>query len=146
MMYMVGLRVIFILLSIPDITFIGADCYEGLRLKPQIDKLAIELAGFHDWFYLGRNALYPIALEGALKITEVSYVHAQGIPTGEMKHGAIALVNKDHISVLLLPEDELLYEKGLSALEELKARHGRVLTIIPAPNQKAVITTCKLPT
>ena len=107
-----------------------------LTLKPQIDKLAAELSGYHDWFYLGRNALYPVALEGALKITEISYVHAQGLPMGEMKHGPISLVNKNHLSVLLLPEDEMLYNKGLSSLEELKARHGQVLTVSTRPKPK----------
>ncbi len=111
------------LLSLP------AEVENTLLLHAQIDKITPELVRFHDWFYLGRNSLYPVALEGALKMTEVCYVHAQGIPVGEMKHGAIALVNKDHLSVLLLPEDELLYEKGLSALEELKARQGNVLTV-----------------
>lgn len=100
-----------------------------LELKPIVDKLAAELADFHDWFFLGRHTLYPVALEGALKLTEVSYVHAQGLPIGEMKHGPIALVNPKHVSVLLLPEDELLYEKGLSTLEELKSRQGVVVTI-----------------
>ena len=105
----------------------------ALLMKPQVDKLAAELTGHNDWFYLGRNELYPAALEGALKITEVAYVHAQGFPIGEMKHGPLALVNKNHTSVVFLPEDKLLYDKGLSTLEELRSRHGRVLTISTRP-------------
>ncbi len=107
-----------------------------LKLKPQIDKIANELAHHHDWFYLGRGEMYPVALEGALKISEVAYTHAQAFPTGEMKHGPISLIDKNHVSVLLLPEDELLYEKGLSSLQEIKARDGNTLTIStrPKPN------------
>lgn len=102
-------------------------------LHEQIQKMVPKLIGFKTWFYLGRNDLYPVALEGALKLTEISYIHAQAFAAGEMKHGPISLVDKDHLTVLLLPEDPLLYEKGLSALEELKARHGNVLTISTRP-------------
>lgn len=104
-----------------------------LELKQQIRKLAPKVKDFKTWFYLGRGDLYPVALEGALKLTEVSYVHAQAFPTGEMKHGPIALVDQNHISVVLLPEDKLLYEKGLSAIEELRARGGNILTISTRP-------------
>lgn len=104
-----------------------------LSLKNQITKLASELHAHHDIFYLGRGELYPVALEGALKISEVAYAHAQAFPTGEMKHGPISLIDKNHLSVLLLPEDELLYEKGLSCLQEIKARSGKVLTVSTRP-------------
>ncbi len=107
-----------------------------LGLHDSIKKLAKKLDHFKKWFYLGRNDLYPVALEGALKLTEVSYIHAQAFPTGEMKHGPISLVDDDHISVLLLPEDETLYEKGVSALEEIIARGGHVLTISTRPKPK----------
>lgn len=107
-----------------------------LKLKPQIDKIAHELVHFHDWFYLGRGEMYPVALEGALKISEVAYAHAQAFPTGEMKHGPISLIDNRHVTVLLLPEDELLYEKGLSSLQEIKARDGNVMTISTRPKPK----------
>lgn len=107
-----------------------------LRLKSQIDKIATEIAHHHDWFYLGRGELYPVALEGALKISEVAYTHAQAFPTGEMKHGPISLIDDNHVTVLLLPEDELLYEKGISSLQEIKARDGNVLTISTRPKPK----------
>mgnify|MGYP000057603843 CR=1 FL=1 len=100
-----------------------------LQLQPQIEKIARKVWKFHDWFFLGRGALYPVALEGALKLTEVSYVHAQAFPTGEMKHGPLALISEKHLSVVLLPEDELLYKKSLSSIEEIKARGGKVLTV-----------------
>ena len=100
-----------------------------LMVRDQIKKIVPDLLRFKDWYYLGRNELYPVALEGALKLTELCYIHAQALPAGEMKHGPIALVDNTHLSVLLLPEDEQLYEKGLSTLEELSARNGNVLTI-----------------
>lgn len=107
-----------------------------LKLKTQIDKIALKLNKYHDWFFLGRGTLYPVALEGALKVTEVAYVHAQAFPAGEMKHGPISLIDGMHLSVLLLPEDELLYKKSLSALEEIKARGGNVLTIGTRPKEE----------
>jgi glucosamine--fructose-6-phosphate aminotransferase (isomerizing) len=107
-----------------------------LQLQSQIEKIARSLAEFHDWYYLGRGELYPVALEGALKIAEVAYVHAQGFPLGEMKHGPISLISDKHLTVLLLPEDKQLYEKGLSTLHEIKARNGNVLTISTRPKEK----------
>ncbi|MEO8863253.1 MAG: glutamine--fructose-6-phosphate transaminase (isomerizing) [Candidatus Saccharimonadales bacterium] len=106
------------------------------ELMPSIEKLANKLTKYHDWFILGRGSLYPVALEGALKLTEVSYIHAQAFPSGEMKHGPIALIDDNHLSVLLLPEDSLLYKKSLSALEEIKARGGITLTISTRPKEK----------
>lgn len=106
-----------------------------LRTKPAIDTLAKKLKKFHDVYYLGRNDLFPVALEGSLKSMELAYTHSQAYPTGEMKHGPIALVSSKHLSILLLPEDQLLYEKGISALQELKARDGVVLTISTRPKE-----------
>lgn len=106
-----------------------------LELKPSIDKIAAKLTKYHDWFFLGRNVLYPVALEGALKLTEVSYINAHAYPSGEMKHGPIALVDNKHVSVVLLPEDELLYKKSLAAVEEIKARGGTILTISTRPKE-----------
>jgi glucosamine--fructose-6-phosphate aminotransferase (isomerizing) len=100
-----------------------------ISLQPQIEKIAQKIGKYNDWFFLGRGTLFPVALEGALKLTEISYIHGQAFPIGEMKHGPIALVNNKHMSVVLLPEDEMLYKKGLSTLEEIKARNGNILTI-----------------
>jgi len=107
-----------------------------LEQKSQIEKIAQKLSKYQNWFYLGRGALYPVALEGALKLTEVSYIHAQALPSGEMKHGPIALIEQKHMSVMLLPEDQVLYKKSLSSLEEIKARGGKVLTISTRPKEK----------
>ena len=106
-----------------------------LSLQPHIEKIARKVSKYHDWFFLGRGALYPVALEGALKLTEVSYIHGQAFPTGEMKHGPIALVDDKHLSVVLLPEDDLLYKKSLSSLEEIKARGGKTLTVSTRPKE-----------
>lgn len=108
---------------------------QTLKQKPQIAKIAHATKSFHDMYYLGRNELYPVALEGALKIMEVAYVHAQAYPSGEMKHGPIALISPQHLSVLLLPEDQQLYEKGISALQEIKARSGVVFTLSTRPKE-----------
>lgn len=107
-----------------------------LQLKPQVDKIADSLVAHHDWYFLGRNDLFPVALEGALKLMEVSYLHAQALPMGEMKHGPIAMVDDSLVSVILLPEDPLLYDKGLGALSEIKARNGIALTISTRPKPK----------
>ena len=107
-----------------------------LDLWPAIERVAQKINRLQDWFFLGRGSLYPVALEGALKITEVAYVHAQAFPTGEMKHGPIALINQKHLCILLLPEDELLYKKSVSTLEEIKSRSGKVLTISTRPKEQ----------
>lgn len=108
----------------------------AIEQMPAIEKLAQKLARYQNCFFLGRGTLYPVAQEGALKLTEVSYVHAQAFPSGEMKHGPIALIDSKHLSVLLLPEDALLYKKSLSALEEIKARGGKTLTIGTRPKEQ----------
>ncbi len=104
-----------------------------LKLSDQIKAVAENVAGFKHAFVLGRGNLYPIALEGALKVTEVSYMHAQAFPTGEMKHGPISLVDEEHLSIVLLPEDKLLYDKSVNGVMEIKARGGKVLTISSKP-------------
>jgi glutamine---fructose-6-phosphate transaminase (isomerizing) len=82
-----------------------------------------------DFLYLGRGILYPIALEGALKLKEISYIHAEGYAAGEMKHGPIALIDESMPVVVLLQEG-LLYEKMLSNVQEVKARGGQVLALV----------------
>jgi glucosamine--fructose-6-phosphate aminotransferase (isomerizing) len=82
----------------------------------------------NNWLYLGRKYNYPIAMEGALKLKEVSYIHAEGYPAGEMKHGPIALINPDMPTVAIAPRDEI-YEKMLSNIQEVKSRRGPVIAI-----------------
>ena len=98
----------------------------------QLDPAIAELAGlFHersDFLYLGRGINYPIALEGALKLKEISYIHAEGYPAGEMKHGPIALIDKQMPVVALAPRDHV-FEKMIGNLHEAKARGSTVIAI-----------------
>lgn len=98
-----------------------------LALDAQIKKIAeVCMSKKNGFLFIGRNYLYPIALEGALKTKEITYVHAQGYPSGELKHGPIAMVDPEMTIVVLIPKDEL-YEKNLSNLQEVKARGGFVV-------------------
>ncbi len=101
---------------------------EALTMEDTIRELAIELSRARDVLYLGRGAMYPIALEGALKLKEISYIHAEGYAAGELKHGPIALIDEDTPVIVIAPTDAL-YEKTISNLQEVAARRGRVLLI-----------------
>ena len=96
-------------------------------------KLAKKYADRKNYLYLGRKYNFPIAFEGALKVKEIAYVSAQGYPTGEMKHGPIALVDAESLTVLIAPVDSV-YEKSVSGLEEIRARGGTVLAITTEGN------------
>lgn len=98
-----------------------------------IEKIAGELAKFKGCYYLGRYYQAPIAFEGALKLKEVSYVHAEGYPGGELKHGPLALIDEEFPAVVLNPTDAL-YDKTASAIHEIEARKGRVFSIGDGPN------------
>jgi len=114
------------LLMIPDLM------EKMLRKSDAIRELAGTLLYARDFLYLGRGISYPLALEGALKLKEVSYVHAEGYPAGEMKHGPIALVEEGLPVVVVAPADGL-FEKTLSNIEEAKARGARVIAITDEP-------------
>ena len=101
---------------------------EVLSLDESLRQLAGRLYHHQHFLYLGRGSLYPIALEGALKLKEISYIHAEGYPAGEMKHGPIALLDEKMPSLLLALQNGL-YEKVLSQLEQLRARGGRVVVL-----------------
>jgi glucosamine--fructose-6-phosphate aminotransferase (isomerizing) len=92
------------------------------------EELARSLSTATDYLYLGRGINYPIALEGALKLKEISYAHAEGYPAGEMKHGPIALIDERLPVVALCPRGRV-YEKMLSNVQEVKARGGRVIAV-----------------
>ncbi|HXQ64066.1 MAG TPA: SIS domain-containing protein, partial [Steroidobacteraceae bacterium] len=98
---------------------------EALALEPQIEKLAEGLAKVHDVLYLGRGTSFPIALEGALKLKEISYIHAEAYPAGELKHGPLALVDADMPVITVAPNNDLL-EKLKSNLQEVRARGGEL--------------------
>jgi glucosamine--fructose-6-phosphate aminotransferase (isomerizing) len=100
----------------------------ALAEEPRIEELARTLSQARDFLYLGRGVNYPIALEGALKLKEISYLHAEGYPAGEMKHGPIALIDDDLPVVALVPGGST-HDKMLSNVQEVKARGGRVIAI-----------------
>lgn len=94
-------------------------------------QLAEEFHTYHNFLYLGRGMHYPVAREGALKLKEISYIHAEGYPAGEMKHGPIALIDAKMPTVVLAPRDRV-YDKMISQVEQVKARHGTVLAVAHA--------------
>jgi len=104
---------------------------EALALEPQIEQLARDLAKSRDVLYLGRGTSYPIALEGALKLKEISYIHAEGYAAGELKHGPIALVDEAMPVVVIAPYDQV-FEKTVSNMQEVAARGGRLILMTDA--------------
>lgn len=102
---------------------------EVLKLNDEIKDLAASYQDAHNFLYLGRGYQFPVALEGALKLKEVSYIHAEGYPAAEMKHGPIALIDENMPVVALAPRDPI-YSKVVSNIEEVKARQGRILAIV----------------
>ena len=101
---------------------------ETLKLEPAIEKIAQKLAQARDVLYLGRGTAYPLAMEGALKLKELSYIHAEGYAAGELKHGPIALIDAQMPVIVLGPRDAV-FEKTISNMQEVAARGGRILLI-----------------
>ncbi len=101
---------------------------EALALEPQIEKLARDLVHCRNVFYLGRGTSFPLALEGALKLKEISYIHAEGYAAGELKHGPIALIDEQMPVVVIAPYDRV-FEKTVSNMQEVDARGGRIILI-----------------
>ena len=99
-----------------------------LELSSQTRQIASQFVDAGNWLYLGRGLQYPVAIEGALKLKEISYVHAEGLPAAEMKHGPIALINEDMPVVVIAPRDHL-YEKVMTNIEEVRSRGGRVIAV-----------------
>ena len=99
-----------------------------LKQSKNIKKIARKYVQYKNFLYLGRKYNFPIALEGALKIKEISYVHAEGYASGEMKHGTIALIDKNFPVVFIAPKDSV-YEKNISGMQEIKARGGKIIAI-----------------
>lgn len=112
------------LLKIPKILEVPSDLQEKLH------RLSKHYLHGHGFFFIGRDVFYPLALEGALKLKEISYLHAEGYASGEMKHGPIALVDEKLYTIALMPEN-MLYEKTRSNVEEIVARDGFVFALSP---------------
>lgn len=107
---------------------------EALKVDPEVKKLSRIFAYAHNFLYLGRGYNYPTALEGALKLKEISYIHAEGYPAAEMKHGPIALIDHEMPSVIIAPSDSL-YDKIISNVQQVKSRGGAVVAIVSHGNQ-----------
>lgn len=118
-----------------------------LEQNEHIRRIAVKYAKSEDFFFLGRQYNFPVALEGALKLKEISYIHAEGYPAAEMKHGPIALIDEKTPTVFVIPKDSL-YEKTFSNLQEIKARKGAIIAITTKDNReigKCVNETIYLP-
>jgi glucosamine--fructose-6-phosphate aminotransferase (isomerizing) len=102
---------------------------ELLRTSEHIRKLALKYKDVKDALYLGRGNNFPVALEGALKLKEISYIHAEGYPAAEMKHGPIALVD-ENLPVIFAAPKSFYHEKLVSNIQEIKARKGKVIAVI----------------
>ncbi len=102
---------------------------EVLKTNDKVRDLARIFTYAHNFLYLGRGYSYPVALEGALKLKEISYIHAEGYPAAEMKHGPIALIDSD-MPVVVIATHNAMYEKVLSNIQEIKARQGRVIALV----------------
>src|SRR5271166_2975237 len=122
---------------------------EALALEPEIEQLARDLAKRRDVLYLGRGTSYPIALEGALKLKEISYIHAEGYAAGELKHGPIALIDETMPVVVIAPHDRV-FDKTVSNMQEVAARGGRLILVTDAKGAAAAdgqsLVTLRLPT
>ncbi len=112
---------------------IPAQLEKVLQQAPAIEQIAKKYAGAKNFFFLGRQYNFPVALEGALKLKEISYIHAEGYPAAEMKHGPIALIDEHTPSVVVIPSDAM-YDKTLSNLEVVKARKGPIIAIATEGN------------
>ena len=111
---------------------------QALALEPQIEKLALELNKVRDVLYLGRGTSFPIALEGALKLKEISYIHAEGYAAGELKHGPIALIDETIPVIVVAPHDRV-FEKTLSNMEEVAARGGKIILLTDPKGAKETV-------
>jgi len=108
---------------------------EVLQLSEFIKELAEKYYHYHNFIYIGRNVNFPLALEGALKLKEISYINAEGYAAGELKHGPIALVSEDTPTLAICPKDAL-YDKTFSNIQEIKARSGKVIVIATQGDEK----------
>ena len=120
---------------------------EILKLNDEIERLAEEFKDSPNFLYLGRGYNFPAALEGALKLKEISYIHAEGYPAAEMKHGPIALIDENMPVVFIAPKDST-YEKILSNIQEVRARGGRIIAVADNGDgevDKLVDYTIKIP-
>ena len=120
--------------TIEELANIPDKIREVLKLSDQLAELARTFTYAHNFLYLGRGYNYPVALEGALKLKEISYIHAEGYSSAEMKHGPIALIDSD-MPVVVVATHDAMYEKVRSNVQEIKAREGRVIAFVSKGEQ-----------
>jgi glutamine---fructose-6-phosphate transaminase (isomerizing) len=113
---------------VSDLVALPAAVKDVLSREKTLERVAKKYGNVSDLLYLGRGVNYPVALEGALKLKEISYIHAEGYPAGEMKHGPIALINEELPVVVLIPHDAV-FQKTLSNLKEVESRGGRIIVV-----------------
>ena len=113
---------------VSDLVALPNQVKEALSREKMVERIAKKYGQARDFLYLGRGVNAPVALEGALKLKEISYIHAEGYPAGEMKHGPIALINEDMPVVVLIPHDSV-FHKTLSNLKEVESRGGRIIVV-----------------
>src|SRR5262245_10586066 len=118
---------------VADLAQLPAQVTEAIKREKQIERIAKKYGSARDFLYLGRGINYPVALEGALKLKEISYIHAEGYPAGEMKHGPISLINEEMPVVILVPQDPV-FQKTLSNLKEVESRGGRIIVVTDSPS------------
>jgi len=118
---------------IAEIVKLPGKVEQVLDLNDMLRELARTYKGASNFLYLGRGYNFPTALEGALKLKEISYIHAEGLPAAEMKHGPIALIDANMPVVIIAPQDAV-YSKVLSNIQEVKARHGRIIAVVTEGN------------
>ena len=115
--------------AVKELAQIPAMIKDLLKVNDQIADMARTFTYARNFLYLGRGFSYPVALEGALKLKEISYIHAEGYPAAEMKHGPIALIDSD-MPVVVIATHNAMYEKVRSNIQEIKARNGRVIALV----------------
>jgi glucosamine--fructose-6-phosphate aminotransferase (isomerizing) len=108
---------------------------ETLKVAPEVEEVAARFHARSDFLYLGRGINYPIALEGALKLKEISYIHAEGYPAGEMKHGPIALID-EHLPIVTIAPRDHVFEKMIGNMQEAKARGGSIIALTTRGDDK----------
>lgn len=129
MSYVLGKRIVSELERLPNLV------NKVLQKGSQIKELAKKYKNFNNFFFIGRKYNFPVALEGALKLKEISYLHAEGIAGGELKHGPLALIDKNTPTIAISPSDSV-YEKMISNIQEIKARKGLVVAIATEGNEE----------
>lgn len=135
--------------AVEALTLLPAALDQAMKTEAAVALIAKKFNQARDFLFLGRGLCYPIALEGALKLKEISYIHAEGYPAGEMKHGPIALIDEQMPVVMVMQRSKLLFEKTLSNLKEVEARGGRVIVVsdaqIPADLAKVAEGVVEVP-